>query len=101
MDKHIAASKIQMVWRSYACRPCSFCKKLTIARHTCKECREYMRSVEEANYLWRRGKGPTPKEILHYCNEYLCEGDCGVLDCGCIDVCRGRCGRRRRCYRDY
>ncbi len=21
--------------------------------------------------------------------------ECGVLDCGCIDVCRGRCGMRR------
>jgi hypothetical protein len=26
------------------------------------------------------------------CFEVWCEGSCGCLDCGCIDVCRGRCG---------
>ena len=30
----------------------------------------------------------------HYCGEVACTGDCGVLDCSCIDVCRGRCGTR-------
>jgi hypothetical protein len=25
-----------------------------------------------------------------------CSGDCGTLWCGCIDVCRGRCGFRDR-----
>jgi hypothetical protein len=29
----------------------------------------------------------------HYCGDCDCHGDCGVLSCGCIDVCRGRCGR--------
>jgi hypothetical protein len=28
------------------------------------------------------------------CGISTCEGDCGTLDCGCIDVCRGRCGLR-------
>ncbi len=28
----------------------------------------------------------------HYCGDYDCAGDCGVLWCGCIDVCRKRCG---------
>lgn len=28
----------------------------------------------------------------HYCGDADCEWDCGVLWCGCIDVCRGRCG---------
>lgn len=32
-----------------------------------------------------------PKK-LHYCNDPHCEWDCGTLWCGCIDVCRGRCG---------
>ena len=27
----------------------------------------------------------------HYCGDYDCKGDCGVLRCGCIDVCRHRC----------
>lgn len=25
---------------------------------------------------------------VHYCGEPSCIGDCGVLVCGCIDVCR-------------
>lgn len=29
---------------------------------------------------------------LHYCRDPDCDHECGVLDCGCIDVCRGRCG---------
>jgi hypothetical protein len=27
-----------------------------------------------------------------YCGHRECDWDCGVLWCGCIDVCRGRCG---------
>lgn len=30
----------------------------------------------------------------HSCGDWICPGDCGVLFCGCIDVCRGRCGFR-------
>ena len=29
-----------------------------------------------------------------HCYEVWCEGSCGTLDCGCIDVCRGRCGMK-------
>lgn len=25
---------------------------------------------------------------IHYCHNPECDGDCGVLDCGCIDTCR-------------
>ena len=28
----------------------------------------------------------------HYCGMDYCNGGCGVLWCGCIDVCRRRCG---------
>lgn len=28
----------------------------------------------------------------HYCKMDYCQGGCGVLWCGCIDVCRKRCG---------
>lgn len=28
----------------------------------------------------------------HHCGDWMCPGDCGVLWCGCIDQCRGRCG---------
>jgi hypothetical protein len=27
-----------------------------------------------------------------------CDGDCGTLWCGCIDVCRGRCGLKDHDY---
>jgi hypothetical protein len=30
----------------------------------------------------------------HYCGDPSCAGDCGQLSCGCIDMCRGRCGWR-------
>jgi len=35
---------------------------------------------------------------VHYCGNEDCEGDCGVLVCGCIDMCRGRCGIRNYDY---
>ncbi len=28
------------------------------------------------------------------CDDWLCSGTCGELWCGCVDVCRGRCGIR-------
>jgi hypothetical protein len=31
---------------------------------------------------------------VHYCGDADCDSRCGVLDCGCIDMCRGRCGTR-------
>ena len=37
-------------------------------------------------------------EYFHYCGNEDCEGDCGVLVCGCIDMCRGRCGTRNYDY---
>jgi hypothetical protein len=32
---------------------------------------------------------------IHHCGDADCEYDCGVLWCGCIDQCRGRCGYNR------
>ena len=40
---------------------------------------------EEYNYM-------EDEESWHYCGNWLCPGDCGTLVCGCIDVCRGKCG---------
>jgi len=34
------------------------------------------------------------QDFVHYCSDLWCQGGCGTLDCGCIDVCRGRCGMR-------
>lgn len=33
------------------------------------------------------------EECRCHCGDEMCGGDCGTLHCGCIDVCRGRCGR--------
>lgn len=30
---------------------------------------------------------------IHYCGDIDCYYDCGVISCGCIDLCRGRCNR--------
>jgi len=53
----------------------------------CEECDGYYECIcaemkEEARLANHR----------RICGDSRCEGDCGVLDCGCIDVCRGRCG---------
>jgi hypothetical protein len=32
------------------------------------------------------------EDWICYCREVDCPGGCGVLECGCIDVCRGLCG---------
>ncbi len=32
------------------------------------------------------------EESWHYCGDWLCPGTCGTLVCGCIDICRGKCG---------
>jgi hypothetical protein len=31
-------------------------------------------------------------DSVHYCYDIWCDGYCGTLRCGCIDVCRSRCG---------
>ena len=36
------------------------------------------------------------KELICYCGNKECEFDCGVLVCGCIDICR-----KHRDYGDY
>ena len=37
----------------------------------------------------------------HFCGDWICDGRCGVLWCGCIDVCRGRCGVNFERYCNY
>ena len=95
--------------------------KLTIAipkpNHTCQGCID-----EQPNQMAHVGAGGcledfpaisgwkeqfikevTEKKAEAYENEYKCPcycegcpGDCGTLWCGCIDVCRGRCGLKGR-----
>ena len=100
-----ATLKIQHAWRShtfiqYAYRYCFRCDNVVLCKKKnyiglCKPCCIEVDKIEKDNLNWRRGKGPKPKEIIHPCNDYFCSGDCGVLICGCIDMCRGRCGTPR------
>ena len=48
------------------------------------------------NFCGSEGSCRCNDDILpsHYCGDWMCPGDCGTLSCGCIDVCRGRCGFR-------
>lgn len=106
MDQSQAVSTIQRAWRNRLSRKkhyssCYFqdCNNIFVTRsHSnqfCESCKEYIDETEEANRNYRRGPGPKPDELLHYCCDYFCSGDCGELSCGCIDVCRGRCGTPR------
>jgi hypothetical protein len=33
-----------------------------------------------------------------YCYDIWCEGNCGTLYCGCMDICRGKCGASINSY---
>jgi hypothetical protein len=46
---------------------------------------ETMRDASRAERLRDNGS-------YHHCGNPDCDYDCGMLWCGCIDVCRGRCG---------
>lgn len=46
---------------------------------------EMMRDAARAERLRDNGS-------YHHCGDPDCDYDCGMLWCGCIDVCRGRCG---------
>uniref|UniRef100_A0A6C0D6Y3 Uncharacterized protein n=1 Tax=viral metagenome TaxID=1070528 RepID=A0A6C0D6Y3_9ZZZZ len=35
---------------------------------------------------------------VHHCDDIYCNGYCGTLHCGCIDVCRNRCGMNYDSY---
>ena len=43
----------------------------------------------------RFSKNYTPR--ICYCGDKECDFDCGVLDCGCIDICR----KHRDYYNEY
>lgn len=46
---------------------------------------EMMRDAARAERLRDYGS-------YHQCGDPDCDYDCGMLSCGCIDMCRGRCG---------
>ncbi len=73
-----SALKIQRAWRSYFTNnKCQICE-LHIHMQEIDMCI----SCYDKDNLFR----------LCNCRHLSCPGDCGTLWCGCIDVCRGRCG---------
>lgn len=105
------ATEIQRLWRGYKARrghitPCRLCKKyLSIYKHKedfwssthCSDCKKYVAKAESDYRKWLKDPygALDPPNDIHYCGDFYCEGDCGVLSCGCIDVCR-----RHAPYRD-
>jgi hypothetical protein len=64
---------------------CSSCNNYHHPFHNplyCSECDSITCTIDHNTYQPR----------IHYCGDSECEWDCGTLDCGCIDLCRGRCG---------
>lgn len=75
-----SALKIQRAWRSY--RDTWIC----IACPNRLKLREY----EVCDDCWNESYYSNSR---HCCGDWLCNGGCGVLRCGCIDVCRCRYDR--------
>ncbi len=111
LKKEHLAIEVQRLWRGYKSRrgeiyPCFLCKHpicLTKEKANgyrashCAWCYDYIHEVENEYMLWRQTGQTTPPSVdLHYCGDFYCKGTCGELSCGCIDICRGRCGNRRQ-----
>ncbi len=68
------------------------------SRIGCAECESYgcrycRCSCEHCGNKWCDGvcKQDDDTESC-YCGDHDCDYTCGTLSCGCIDICRGRCG---------
>jgi hypothetical protein len=66
-----------------------------------KDCGKFINSyntdiIEENTYIFNEDSYSIIDNLenteIHYCGDIECVWDCGELWCGCIDVCRGRCG---------
>jgi hypothetical protein len=64
----------------------------------CQECMNYDLTANDCQYCGATGcdgydcRFPLEtKTTKCYCGDWVCDGECGVLRCGCIDMCR--CGR--------
>ncbi len=75
-----SAKRIQRIW-----------KKMAVPVK-CIKCKEpYYRWQLDPHYKCCE----TCYEDVHYgchCGDWMCDRTCGVLWCGCVDICRGRCG---------
>jgi hypothetical protein len=53
--------------------------------------KQYTHAIHSIQFLCVSGEYYSHEPKLHYCGEEDCEGDCGILVCGCIDRCRCSC----------
>ena len=44
--------------------------------------------IKKSWISWKKFKKNKVIPKAHYCGEVNCDGACGVLYCGCIDMCR-------------
>jgi hypothetical protein len=85
------SSKVsQVIWKLKEMQRCSECLKSV--GNVCNRCDRKAQKLERQFRMWLTGKGKRPANI-HHCGEAFCDGSCGIMSCGCIDVCRGACGR--------
>lgn len=68
--------------KEYFFSKCEDCKIVLESNKICESTDETGAHVCDECNAKREGAHP------HACGSYLCIGDCGVMWCGCIDVCR-------------
>ena len=82
----LAARKIQQAWKSYKQdNAFYFTSCLCDGDRMCQECMDYDLTANQCDDYDCRNTDPQHK---CYCGDWVCAGDCGVLPCGCIDMCR-------------
>jgi hypothetical protein len=52
---------------------------------------EYNIFYELQEFILLTGDHKKERKYVHFCGNISCNGNCGVLACGCIDTCRGGC----------
>lgn len=78
---------VRMCDVTFYCRRCNSAKEITMAI-ALGDSREIGRIIC-TNCAIEQGSKPCN------CGDWLCDGNCGVLKCGCIDMCRRNCGGRK------
>lgn len=94
-----AVIKIQAIWRGalvrkYVLYMCPLCHGSTLGPLSGGG-NVVIMVCERCYYGANESKTPEKVDSLfepHFCGDWMCPGDCGVLWCGCIDVCRKRHG---------
>jgi hypothetical protein len=93
-----AARKIQQAWNTYkqenafyfvSCEcdlgtPCQDCVNYELTARDCQYCGQTCCDGYDCRFPLE------PSTHKCYCGDWVCDGECGVLRCGCIDTCRCR-----------